>query len=680
MSLLFSNVLATTKISRRFRWAALQMEELRNLRLTRPRDVMRVLDALPQDLNATYDRILSRIDSLYSQEVHAALQWLAFAARPLFIEEVAEACIIEPKSADPVDPDRYMGPLDIVDILCGLVVVEPPLRNNNSFIPQTHILSLSHFSVKEYLMPSCGHLQGPSIYRMESGLAHAFITISCITYISHCRTQLQRKASVLLPLQDYAFNQWAHHASLLTTGTGREAALTVLEMLSNRNICLFWMEQSWLYWIFEGEFSSAPYRQTPYDRTKPHGFNDSELLQFYPLFHVTVHNLSEIAQMLLQRHVAAEFFSPHGCILEAAVINQDLKMIDLLVKHGANQTGALERALYQQNEKVAIQLLSSGIDVRDNDIVAAAAYGSSTVMNAILQTGNTFSKTTLIRAFNVKHNSLNRIPMQVLLDHVVNPTIRVFDFSNRRTMYYQLLSIGTRLDSHLAVEFLLHNESSFPESQCSYSKLFRTAMRCQHHKVVQAILNSHAKAHIHYSVFLWAVNYANAGGHYPVFCSLLPHMFQGDGQSSKRLQIAIALNKEQVFNHLVNHRAGQTKHGTWVDNRALLIAALRDNTHMVMSLNSRGADARLCKSLLNKNVRRDVGEFLYRYGAALSICQFATSACLTTALFSPGLPSGPVLEELEYFRTRCHVIWSYLVSKFSKSTKDIKWRRNGSSR
>ena len=638
--MLFLNALSETKIARRFRWVALQMEELKNLRLTRPRDVMKVLNTLPHDLNATYDQILSRIDSLYSQEVHAALQWLAFANRPLFIEEIAEACIIDPKVTAPVDPDRYMGPLDIADILCGLVVVEPPLRNINSFTPQTYVLSLSHFSVKEYLTPLCGHLQGPSIYRMESGLAHAFITISCIAYISYCHTQSQRKAPVSLPLQNYAFNQWAHHASLITARTGKEAALTVLEMLRNRKICLFWMEQSWLYWIFEGKLSSAPYLQTPYNRTRLHGFNDSELLKFYPLLHATVHNLFEVAQMLLQRHAAAKIFSPHGCILEAAVINQDLKMIELLLEHGANQTGALERALHQRNESVAIQLLYSGVDPRDNDVVVAAAYGSSTVMSAILQIGTTFSKTTLVRALNSGQNSLNRIAVQVLLDYAVTPTVRAFDISNRRSVYYQLLSTGVRLNLHLAVDFLLHNKLSFPDSQCSYPKLFLAAVQRQHHEVVQAVLDSHAKAHIHYSVFLWAVNYANSGRHHAVFCSLLPHMFRGDGQSSKGLQIAIALNKEKIFDDLINHRAGQTTDGIWVDARALLMAALRDNNRMVMSLISRGADARLCKSLLNKNIRRDVGEYLYRYGAALPICRFAVSAYLVTAILEQGLPSG----------------------------------------
>jgi len=105
------------------------MEDLKRLKLMRPCDIVKVLDTLPRDLDTTYDRILARIDTLYSHEAFAALQWLTFAVRPLYIEEVAEACIINPKASVPLDPDRQMSPLDIADILCGLVVIEPALRD-----------------------------------------------------------------------------------------------------------------------------------------------------------------------------------------------------------------------------------------------------------------------------------------------------------------------------------------------------------------------------------------------------------------------------------------------------------------------------------------------------------------------------------------------------------------------
>ena len=35
-----------------------------------------------------------------------------------------------------------------------------------------------------------------------------------------------------------------------------------------------------------------------------------------------------MAHMILQRHASAETFSLHECVLEAAVINQDLKLIE----------------------------------------------------------------------------------------------------------------------------------------------------------------------------------------------------------------------------------------------------------------------------------------------------------------------------------------------------------------
>ncbi|KAE9575340.1 hypothetical protein CGMCC3_g8561 [Colletotrichum fructicola] len=53
-----------------FRWTALQMQHLKKLRLFRPYDVMRVLESLPRDLYGTYDRILSRLDSMLEDKDH----------------------------------------------------------------------------------------------------------------------------------------------------------------------------------------------------------------------------------------------------------------------------------------------------------------------------------------------------------------------------------------------------------------------------------------------------------------------------------------------------------------------------------------------------------------------------------------------------------------------------------
>ncbi|CAN9162491.1 unnamed protein product [Alternaria alternata] len=65
--------------------------------------------------------ILSRIDPMYRREALTALEWLVFARRPLFLEEVAEASIIDRSSKKIIDPNRQLDPSDIADMLVGRV-------------------------------------------------------------------------------------------------------------------------------------------------------------------------------------------------------------------------------------------------------------------------------------------------------------------------------------------------------------------------------------------------------------------------------------------------------------------------------------------------------------------------------------------------------------------------------
>lgn len=90
----------------RFLWVFCQLESLKICK--RLKDVHEALRSLPITLEDTYARILRNLGKIYSQEVIIALQWLAFSSRPLRIEELAEAAIINPQADQPFDQeDRF---------------------------------------------------------------------------------------------------------------------------------------------------------------------------------------------------------------------------------------------------------------------------------------------------------------------------------------------------------------------------------------------------------------------------------------------------------------------------------------------------------------------------------------------------------------------------------------------
>jgi hypothetical protein len=52
-----------------------------------------VLNCLPKTLEDTYDRILSDIPDIYENEMQNFLACLAYSARPLTLEEIAETFV-----------------------------------------------------------------------------------------------------------------------------------------------------------------------------------------------------------------------------------------------------------------------------------------------------------------------------------------------------------------------------------------------------------------------------------------------------------------------------------------------------------------------------------------------------------------------------------------------------------
>jgi hypothetical protein len=60
----------------------------------KPDALHRALKSLPKTLGNTYARILCDIDEEYSQDAFKILQWLAYSARPLRIEEVTEVIAV----------------------------------------------------------------------------------------------------------------------------------------------------------------------------------------------------------------------------------------------------------------------------------------------------------------------------------------------------------------------------------------------------------------------------------------------------------------------------------------------------------------------------------------------------------------------------------------------------------
>ncbi|KJA12663.1 hypothetical protein HYPSUDRAFT_195909 [Hypholoma sublateritium FD-334 SS-4] len=112
----------TEKAEGSFRWISLQLNALENCQSKA--EILKQLERLPKDLNATYNKMLQAIDTNYIADTMAFLQWLAFSLRPMTVAELADIITIDFDSPNgPVfnKEKRYNNPQSVLVRCSGLV-------------------------------------------------------------------------------------------------------------------------------------------------------------------------------------------------------------------------------------------------------------------------------------------------------------------------------------------------------------------------------------------------------------------------------------------------------------------------------------------------------------------------------------------------------------------------------
>jgi ankyrin repeat protein len=254
----------------RFRWVFCQLQELKKLRSTREQSIEAALRSLPVGLNATYERMLSRIDQYDRIEASVMLNWLSFALQTLTLGELQEARLINPENGGSVAWDDPGSMEDIIEILGDLIHVEEPLdvttpggsrwkskegRDWNAFdsyrdyarlhggspsndtfylddLPRSDRtdlynawrqqegrqfarIRLAHFSVKEYLVSA--HVRSSLFHDLpfHGPRSQRFLAESCLVYLCNYSNRSESSWSAqdtaAYPLLNYAVHNWVSH-------------------------------------------------------------------------------------------------------------------------------------------------------------------------------------------------------------------------------------------------------------------------------------------------------------------------------------------------------------------------------------------------------------------------------------------------------------------------------------
>ncbi|KAJ7059439.1 hypothetical protein C8F01DRAFT_1231926 [Mycena amicta] len=157
-----------------FRWVTCQLDELRECLL---RDLQDTLNSLPTTLDATYERILSRIHPRNKPHARRLFNWLAFSFHPLHFKELAQVLAINfiddahaTFEEDCIEPD----PKEAISRVC-LSLVQ---------ITTDGTVQFAHFSVKEFFLSErINSMPSVSLFYIEAEKAHIIIAASCLAYL-----------------------------------------------------------------------------------------------------------------------------------------------------------------------------------------------------------------------------------------------------------------------------------------------------------------------------------------------------------------------------------------------------------------------------------------------------------------------------------------------------------------
>jgi Ankyrin repeats (3 copies) len=353
------------------------------------------LSTLPPTLDETYERILCAIPEEDAEYAIRILRWLAFAKRPLRLNEIAEIVAFDPRREIPFDENEVLeDPLEVMDICSSLVSMtsgsveesdEKSYWSNGDSSDKHNIaeqaIVLAHYSVQEYLTsPRCVNGQA-SKYAMDEAVCHMLISESCLSSLLF---SFQRNEEVgNLALWDYSAQFWTIHAEK-GHPYARWTELAVI-LFSNSSFLLQWVRIYCPDELYEDEHGQIPLELLPQG-----------------LYFASLSGFVEVAVQLIQIY-NVDINAQGGMLgnaLQAASYGGHKALVELLLSRGADinaQGGlydnALQGASCEGHLETAKLLCSKGADInaqgghQSTALSAAASGGHLKIVNFLISKG-----------------------------------------------------------------------------------------------------------------------------------------------------------------------------------------------------------------------------------------------------------------------------------------------------
>lgn len=598
----------------RFRWVRCQLDILKSLK--RPKSIRNALKSLPGTLDETYERILQSVQGQEERElVRLALEFVIYAARPMSVAEVAEACVVEPDAVE-LDPEmRFTHPSDVLSGCDSL------------FILSGGYLGLAHYSIQEYLT-SERILAGPARYfSIHRQRAMKDIAVRCIAYLAYddfregpaisadeFNTRLKR-----YPFLDYASNHWFVHCEDTTI---QEAILSWFEIIWVSRDCpkrLAWAQ------VFCDQSITLRRDFDTYKMVTP------SMLYFPGLWGLDV----LCARLIELGHSVNETGGYYGTPLQAAAFNKHYHVVKLLINKGANvnQQGGyfghvLQATAVSGHEEIARLLIENRAWVNTTGgtygtpLQGAARYGHLGLVKLLVDYGAEVNQQggpyggALQAASNSGHLDVvlyliergasvnepegafgtalqaacsaaidHKLTVETLLHHGADPELH--------GGLHSLPLIATCLYGHVESAKVLLKFGANPNvSDDVYGHPLQAAAMNGHHDMALLLLERGARVNAYGGRYSSAIQAASRNGHVSMVKLLLKHgaeVNESAGYYGSALQAAARNGFAEVVEVLLDHGANVNALGGKYGN-PLQAAASNNKSQIVKVLLERGAN------------------------------------------------------------------------------------------
>jgi len=333
--------------------------QLEALRHCFPPSVRGILEALPDTLDETYERVLREINKANREHARRLLQCLTVALRPLRVEELAEVLAID------FDAPAHGGIPQLNPNWRWADHHQAVLSTCSSLISivddgESQVVQFSHFSVKEYLTSdrlarSSGDV---SRYHIILEPAHTILAQACLGVLLRLDDSVDEDNAHSIHLVKYAARYWLDHA-------GFEKVAPRI-----RNAMAYFLDADKPHW-------TAWSRVQMVDESWG-VFSSDEVDDASPLYYASLGGFHDLAELLVGKH--PEHINASGgrmmTPLAAALHGEHFEVAGLLYRHGADvdvrgklEMTPLHQACLDGSSDLVEWLLNRGADVNAQTVL-----------------------------------------------------------------------------------------------------------------------------------------------------------------------------------------------------------------------------------------------------------------------------------------------------------------------